>query len=113
MEEEQRKRMNKKFAVAGKLASLNKIKMNREELSKYLSAEKAKQIALEQLKENASNEYETKVVLEEIEDAARCGFFEMETYDNKVVRDNLTLLGYNCSEPFIHWGSTCMKVSWL
>lgn len=81
--------------------------------SRYLSAEKAKQMTLEALKEIAAEEYGTKCVLEQIEEATQNGSFEIQTYDDKRVRDNLVLLGYKCSEPFKSWNDTYMKVSWL
>lgn len=80
--------------------------------SRYLSAEKAKQITLEALKEIAAKEYDTKCVLEQIEEATQNGAFEIQTYDDKEIRDILVLLGYNCSEPFKSWNDVYMKVSW-
>lgn len=80
--------------------------------SRYLSAEKAKQMTLEALKEIATKEYDTKCVLEQIEEATQNGTFEIQTYDDKKIRDNLVLLGYNCSEPFKSWNDVYMKVSW-
>lgn len=80
--------------------------------SRYLSAEKAKQMTLEALKEIAAKEYDTKCVLEQIEEATQNGVFQIKTYDDEKVRDNLVLLGYDCSEPFESRNDIYMLVSW-
>lgn len=80
--------------------------------SRYLSAEKAKQMTIEALKEIAAKEYDTKCVLEQIEEATQNGVFQIKTYDDNKVRDNLVLLGYDCSEPFESRNDTYMMVSW-
>lgn len=81
--------------------------------SRYLSAEKAKQMTLEAQKEIAAKEYDTKCILEQIEEATQNGSFEIQTYDDDKIRQNLVLLGYKCSEPFKSWNDVYMKVSWL
>jgi hypothetical protein len=81
--------------------------------SRYLSAEKAKQMTIESQKEIAAKEYDTKCVLEQIEEATQNGSFEIQTYDDNKIRQNLVLLGYKCSEPFKSWNDVYMKVSWL
>ena len=80
--------------------------------SRYLSAEKAKQMTLEALKEMAAKEYNTKCVLEQIEEATQNGVFQIKAYDDNKVRDNLVLLGYGCSEPFESRNDIYMMVSW-
>jgi uncharacterized membrane protein YkoI len=79
----------------------------------YLSAEKAKQITLESIKDIAARDHDTKCVLEQIEKEAKSGSYEITVYNDDKVRNNLTLLGYNCSKPFNSWNSIYMKVSWL
>lgn len=80
--------------------------------NRYLSAEKAKQMTIEALKEIVTKEYDTKCVLEQIEEATQKGTFQIKTYDDKKVRDNLVLLGYDCSEPFESRNDIYMMVSW-
>lgn len=80
--------------------------------SRYLSAEKAKQMTIEALKEIAAKEYDTKCVLEQIEEAAQNGAYQIKTYDDNKVRDNLILLGYDCSEPVEYRNDIYMMVSW-
>lgn len=80
--------------------------------NRYLSAEKAKQMTIEALKEIAAKEYDTKCVLEQIEETVQNGAFQIETYYNEKVRDNLVLLGYDCSESFSSCTDTYMMVSW-
>lgn len=46
--------------------------------SRYLSAEKAKQITLEAVKEIAAKECDTKCVLEQIEEAAQNGAYRLK-----------------------------------
>ena len=79
----------------------------------YLSAEKAKQMTIEAQKKITANEYDTKCVLEQIEEATQNGGFEIRTYDDDKIRQNLVLLGYKCSDPFKSWDDVYMKVSWL
>ena len=81
--------------------------------SRYLSAEKAKQMTIEAQKEIAAKEYDAKCVLEQIEEATQNGSFEIRTYDDDKIRQNLVLLGYKCSEPFKSRNDVYMKVSWL
>jgi hypothetical protein len=80
--------------------------------SRYLSAEKAKQMTVEALKEIAAKEYDTKCVLEQIVVATQNGSYFIETYDCSKVRENLVLLGYKCSEPYNGRIDTYMQVSW-
>jgi hypothetical protein len=81
--------------------------------SRYLSAEKAKQMTIEAQKEIAAKEYDTKYVLEQIEEATQNGSFETQTYDDDKIRQNLVLLGYKCSDPFKIRDDVYMKVTWL
>lgn len=81
--------------------------------SRYLSAEKAKQMTIDVLKEKAAKEHDTKCVLEQIDEATQNGVFQIKSYDDKKVRDNLVLLGYYCSEPFESRNDIYMMVSWL
>lgn len=80
--------------------------------SRYLSAEKAKQITSEALKEIAAKEYDTKCVLEQIEEAAQNGAYQIKTYYDNKVRDNLVLLGYDCSGAFESRNDIYMMVGW-
>lgn len=79
----------------------------------YLSAEKAKQMTIEAQKEIVAKDYDTKCVLEQIEKATQNGIFEIQTYNEDKIRQNLVLLGYQCSKPFKSWNDVYMKVSWL
>lgn len=79
----------------------------------YLSSDKAKQMTLEALEMIAANEYNTKCVLDQIEEATQNGSFQIKTYNDNKVRDNLVLLGYNCSEPFESQNDIYMMVNWL
>lgn len=81
--------------------------------SRYLSAEKAKQMTSEALKEMAAKEYNTKCVLDQIEEVTQKGEYQIKTYNDNKVRDNLVFLGYDCSEPFQSWDDIYMMVSWL
>lgn len=79
----------------------------------YLSAKQAKELANLAIKDIAANEYDTKQVLKQIEDAAHDGSFEIETYNDDKIRQTLVLLGYDCSEAYTtDFGNIYMKVSW-
>jgi 2-methylcitrate dehydratase PrpD len=80
--------------------------------SRYLSAEKAKQMTIEALKEIAAKEYDTKCVIEQIVLATQNGSYHLVTYNDDRVRENLVLLGYKCSEPYQLRMDIYMRVSW-
>ena len=70
-------------------------------------------MTIEAQKEIAAKDYDTRRVLKQIEEATQNGSFEIQTYDDHKIRQNLCLLGYKCSEPFKSWNDVYMKVSWL
>jgi len=79
----------------------------------YLSAEKAKQITIEAQKEILARKHDVECVLSQIEEAARNGSFELQTYNDDEMRNNLIVLGFSCSPPFKTWLDEYMTVTWL
>jgi hypothetical protein len=78
----------------------------------YFTAFKARKVAESNQARKIMEDSETKEVLEYIKKAAEGGRFEIETYYSFKLKENLTLLGYRCSEPFEKSIDETMTVSW-